>query len=294
MTSGTDPEANLAAIADAAAAARRADAAMLFLPEMALLLDRDRARSAAHITTEADSPWPARLGAIAAATGLWVHAGSAPFASADGARRVNRSLVFAPDGALMARYDKIHMFDVDLPTGELWRESAAYDGGKRLALVDTPAGRLGLSICFDLRFPEIYTALAAAGASLIAIPAAFTVPTGSAHWHVLMRARAIETGCFIVAAAQCGLHADGRQTYGHSLVVDPWGRIIAEADAATDAATDAEANAGAAAQRDGAAIIVADLDADAVAAARVAIPLDRSRNARRWDGITGDQGTRRR
>ena len=282
MTSGTDPEANLAAIANAAAAARRAGAAMLFLPEMALLLDRDRARSAAHITTEADSPWPARLGAIAAATRLWVHAGSAPFASADGTRRVNRSLVFAPDGALMARYDKIHMFDVDLPTGEHWRESAVYDGGERLALVDTPAGRLGLSICFDLRFPEIYTALAAAGASLIAIPAAFTVSTGSAHWHVLMRARAIETECFIVAAAQCGLHADGRQTYGHTLVVDPWGRIIAEA------------NAGTAPQRDGAAIIVADLDTDAVAAARAAIPLDRSRNARRWDAITGDQGTRRR
>ena len=145
---------------------------MLFLPEMALLLDRDRARSVAHITSEAASPWPARLAAIAAESNLWLHAGSAPFLSDDGSKRVNRSLVFAPDGRLAARYDKVHMFDVDLPGGESWRESASYAGGDVLALVDTPAGRLGLTICFDLRFPELFAALVAGGAHIIAVPAA--------------------------------------------------------------------------------------------------------------------------
>lgn len=264
MTSGIDPEANLAAIARSAGAARAGGAAMLFLPEMAVLLDRDRERSAAHITAQSASPWPARLGAIAAAHGLWLHAGSVPFASADGMRRVNRSLIFPPDGRLAAHYDKIHMFDVDLPTGESWRESAAFDGGDALAVVETPAGRLGLSVCFDLRFPELYAALADAGALLLAVPAAFTVPTGAAHWHLLLRARAVETGSWVIAAAQGGTHADGRQTFGHSLVVDPWGTIVAEADHAD------------------AALIFAEIDADAAARARAAIPLGMSRAARRW------------
>ena len=267
LTSGIDPAANLDQIAAAAAAARSAGAAMLFLPEMALLLDRDRARSAAHIMREADSPWPAQLAAIAMANGLWLHAGSAPFLSDDGTRRVNRSLVFAPDGQLAARYDKIHMFDVDLPDGESWRESAAYAGGDRIALVDTPAGRLGLTICFDLRFPEQFAALAAAGASVIAVPAAFTVPTGAAHWHVLLRARAIETGCFIVAAAQGAAHADGRTTYGHSLIINPWGEILAEGPGGDSSAVTPT-------------LITAKIDPAAVARARGAIPLDRSRERR--------------
>jgi deaminated glutathione amidase len=283
MTSGIDPVANLAAIAAAAASARGGGAAMLFLPEMALLLDRDRARSAAHINAEPDSPWPGQLSAIAAREGLWLHAGSAPFVSDDGQRRVNRSLVFRPDGQIAARYDKIHMFDVDLPTGESWRESAAFDGGDALALVDTPSGRMGLSICFDLRFPELFAALGAAGATLIAVPAAFTVPTGAAHWHILLRARAIETGCFIVAAAQGGTHGDGRQTYGHSLIIDPWGQILAEGGAGGSA--------------DQAAILFADIGAHAVAEARGAIPLERSRASRQWRGqgsslsIVRDKGT---
>jgi deaminated glutathione amidase len=270
MTSGTDPQANLAHIAAAAADARRAGADMLFLPEMAVLLDRDRTRSGDHITREADSAWPTQLAAIAAQNGLWLHAGSAPFLSDDGARRVNRSLIFGPDGLLVARYDKVHMFDVDLPGGESWRESAAYAGGDHLVLVDTLAGRLGLTICFDLRFPEQFAALVCAGATIIAVPAAFTVPTGTAHWHILLRARAIETGCFIVAAAQGGIHADGRATYGHSLIIDPWGEVLAEAP-------------GSAGGGDKPQLIFANIDAAAVTRARDAIPLDRSRAARKLD-----------
>lgn len=269
MTSGIDPDANLAVIAQAAQRATAGGAAMLFLPEMAVLLDRDRDRSAAHIVTEAQSLWPARLAAIAAEQLLWLHAGSAPFASAAGGRRVNRTLVFAPDARLIARYDKIHMFDVDLATGESWRESAAYDGGETVALAPSPAGLAGLTVCFDLRFPELFSALVQQGATMIAVPAAFTVPTGAAHWHVLLRARAIETGSYIVAAAQGGLHADGRETFGHSLVVDPWGTIIAEADADT-------------ASTDGAQLIFADVDPAAVTRARAAIPLPLSRERRRW------------
>jgi len=234
MTSGIDPDANLATIDRAMAAAAAGGAAMAFLPEMSLLLDRDRARSGAHIAREADSPWPAALQAMAQKHGLWLHSGSMPLLADDGERRVNRSHVIDADGRICARYDKIHMFDVTLPSGENWQESAAYAGGDALAVVDTPLGVLGLSICYDLRFAELYRALVDRGATLIAIPAAFTVSTGEAHWHVLMRARAIETGCHVVAAAQSGTHADGRQTYGHSVAVDPWGAVIAEADASHD------------------------------------------------------------
>lgn len=264
MTSGFDPDANLADIARVAVAAQEGGAAMLFLPEMSLLLDRDRARSAAAITTEAASPWIARLAGIARNNGIWLHIGSAPFAADDGTGRVNRSLLFDPDGQIAARYDKIHMFDVDLPTGESWRESALYRGGGELVCADTPAGRLAHSICYDLRFPELYAALIQDGAALIAIPAAFTAPTGAAHWHVLLRARAIETACYVIAAAQVGTHADGRQTYGHSLVIDPWGAIVAEA---TEAAP---------------MLLFADLDSEAAGKARSAIPLARSRQNRRW------------
>lgn len=232
MTSGIDPDANLAAIDRAMAEAAASGAAMAFLPEMSLLLDRDRARSAAHITREADSRWPAALQALAEKHGLWLHSGSIPLLAEGGERRVNRSHVIAADGSIRARYDKIHMFDVTLPSGENWQESAAYEGGASIDVVDTPLGQLGLAICYDLRFPELFRALVDRGATIIAIPAAFTVSTGEAHWHVLMRARAIETGCHIVAAAQAGTHADGRQTYGHSVAVDPWGSVLADAGAA--------------------------------------------------------------
>lgn len=266
MTSGIDPDANLAAIADGAARAAAAGACMLFLPEMALLLDRDRKRSAAHMAKEAESGWPVRLAAIARDHGIWLHGGSAPFTSDDGNMRVNRSLIFDAAGKMLARYDKVHMFDVDLPSGESWRESNSYRGGDRLACVDSPAGQVGLSICFDLRFPELYAALRAGGADLLAIPAAFTVPTGRAHWHVLLRARAIETSCYVVAAAQAGHHTDGRETFGHSLVIDPWGQIVAEA----------EDNAG----QQEAMLLFADINAGEIAKARQAIPLERSRAVR--------------
>jgi predicted amidohydrolase len=141
-------------------------------------------------------------------------------------RWANRSFVIDATGAIRARYDKMHLFDVDLPTGESWRESAAYAPGEAAIVADTPVGATGLSICYDLRFPALYAGLAAAGAQVLSIPAAFTRPTGSAHWHVLLRARAVETGCFVVAAAQAGAHEDGRLTYGHSLVVDPWGEVL--------------------------------------------------------------------
>lgn len=265
MTSGIDPDANLATMDRALAAAAEAGAVMAFFPEMSLLLDRDRARSAAHIRREEDSPWIAAYGDMARRHGLWIHTGSAPFLSDDGSRRVNRSHVIAADGSVAARYDKIHMFDVSLPSGESWSESSSYAGGESLVVVDTPAGRLGLSICYDLRFAELYRALVDRGAELLAIPAAFTVSTGEAHWHVLMRARAIETGCHILAAAQAGAHADGRTTYGHSLAVEPWGDILGEAQGVTD---------------DGFALVVAPVDPAAMTGARQAIPLARSRENR--------------
>ncbi len=265
MTSGIDPDANLAAIDRAMAAAAAQGASMVFLPEMSLLLDRDRQRSATHIRREADSTWLPALQAMAQHHGVWLHSGSMPLLADTGDRRVNRSHVIAADGSIRARYDKIHMFDVTLPSGENWTESAAYAGGDALTVVDTPLGRLGLSICFDLRFPELYRALVDRGAELIAIPAAFTVPTGAAHWHVLLRARAIETGCHVIAAAQGGTHADERATYGHSLAVDPWGRILAEIVEAGDDPT----------------LALAPIAKEARREARSAIPLARSRAARR-------------
>jgi predicted amidohydrolase len=268
MTSGIDPDANLRAIDRALGEAAKHGAAIAFLPEMSLLLDRDRQRSAAHIVREADSPWPAALQDMARRHGVWLHSGSMPLLSDDGSKRVNRSHVIGADGSIRARYDKIHMFDVDLPTGEKWTESAAYAGGEAIALVDTPIGRLGLSICYDLRFPELYRALVDGGAEVIAIPAAFTVPTGEAHWHTLVRARAIETGCHVIAAAQCGVHADGRATYGHSLAVDPWGVVLAEAAAKSGAGDQ------------GFDLIAVEIDAEAVTKARQAIPLARSRTVR--------------
>jgi predicted amidohydrolase len=158
--------------------------------------------------------------------GIWLHIGSLAVLSDDG-KVANRGLVVDREGAVRARYDKIHLFDVDLPTGESWRESNVYSPGKGVVLVNgTPVGKLGLTICYDLRFPGLFARLAEAGADLISVPAAFTVPTGRAHWHVLLRARAIEAGLFVAAAAQVGSHEDGRQTYGHSLVADPWGEVL--------------------------------------------------------------------
>jgi predicted amidohydrolase len=161
----------------------------------------------------------------AARTGLFVHLGSLAV-RAEGALLANRGFLIDAGGAIRARYDKLHLFDVDLPTGESWRESASYRPGSHAVVADTPAGPMGLAICYDLRFPDLFRALTDAGALILSIPAAFTVPTGRDHWHVLMRARAIEAGVFVIAAAQGGVHEDGRETYGHSLVVGPWGEIL--------------------------------------------------------------------
>ena len=223
---GIDPAANAEALVRRVHEAGAGGAAMLFTPEMSGLLDRDRERASAHLRSEAEDPVLAAVREAAAAAGIWVHLGSLALLAEQGDKLVNRGFVIDASGAIQARYDKIHLFDVDLPTGESWRESAAYRGGDKAVVADTPVGALGLSICYDLRFAELYSALSNHGATVLSIPAAFTVPTGEAHWHVLMRARAIEAGVFVVAAAQVGSHEDGRATYGHSLVVDPWGKVL--------------------------------------------------------------------
>jgi deaminated glutathione amidase len=227
MTSGIDPAANGRAIVAGMEEAAAGGARLLFTPEMSGLIDRDRVRASASIVGEEADEVLAAVRAAAARLGLWVHLGSLALRPGGGeARYANRGLLIDDRGAIRARYDKLHLFDVDLPTGESWRESAAYAPGDAAVVAETPAGRLGFSICYDMRFPDLYRALSDAGAEILSAPAAFTVPTGQAHWHVLLRARAIEAGCFMVAAAQVGTHADGRRTYGHSLVVDPWGEVL--------------------------------------------------------------------
>jgi len=222
---GIDPQANAEALVGAIETARAGGAVMLFTPEMGNLIDRDRDRAAAHRRTEAEDPVFRAVAAAAARSGLWVQLGSIGVDAGDG-RMANRALLIDDQGAVRARYDKMHLFDVDLPDGGSWRESASYRAGADAVVAETPAGRLGLSICYDLRFPALYQALSDAGATILSVPAAFTVPTGRAHWHVLLRARAIEAGAYVVAAAQSGRHADGRETYGHALVVDPWGEVV--------------------------------------------------------------------
>ena len=227
MTSGIDPVANAATMVMAVQQAAEQGADMLLTPEMAGYLDRNRQRAAETLRSEADDPVLAAAREAAARHGLWVHLGSLPLKEEGGdGRWVNRSFVIDGKGEIRARYDKIHLFDVDLATGESWRESAVYRPGEKVVAVETPWGRIGLSVCYDLRFPDLYRALTNAGATMLLVPAAFTVPTGEAHWHVLLRARAIEAGCFVIAPAQTGRHDDGRETYGHSLVIDPWGEVL--------------------------------------------------------------------
>ncbi len=227
MTSGIDPAANAAVMVAAIAQAAKGGAVMLFTPEMSGLVDRDRVRAKASVRCEDEDVVLAAVCEAAKAHSIWVHIGSLAVDAgrADG-KFANRAFLIDAQGEIVARYDKMHLFDVDLPTGESWRESGAYVGGEGPVVAETPVGKLGLSICYDLRFPELYQALSAGGATVLATPAAFTVPTGQAHWHILMRARAIENACFVVAAAQVGHHADGRETYGHSLVVGPWGDVL--------------------------------------------------------------------
>jgi len=250
------PAAALDHLAPLVREAAAAGARFVLTPEASNMMQRRRDARDAHLADEASDPVVAGLAALAAELDVWLLIGSAMVRTGrdDDDRAANRSLLIDPSGRTVARYDKLHVFDVDLPGGESYRESASVRPGEAAAVADTPFGRLGLSICYDLRFPQLFRALARAGAEIITVPAAFTVPTGRAHWETLLRARAIETGAFVLAPAQGGLHEDGRATWGHSLVIDPWGEVIARRD------------------DDAAGVLMADLDMSGVGRARAAIP----------------------
>ncbi|MDX8523042.1 carbon-nitrogen hydrolase family protein [Mesorhizobium sp. MSK_1335] len=228
MRSGTSPERNAADMEILVRQAAAQGATYVQTPEMTGALVRDKEAGAAAFTTEDKDVVVATARRLAKELGIYLHVGSTAIRRADG-KLANRAFLFAPDGASIASYDKIHMFDVDLDNGESWRESAAYEPGTEAVVTDINGTRLGFAVCYDLRFPQLFRAEAMAGAEVLTVPAAFTRQTGQAHWHVLLRARAIENGAYVIAAAQGGLHEDGRETYGHSLIVDPWGHIIAEA-----------------------------------------------------------------
>lgn len=261
MCSGTDIERNAQAMERLVRAAAGRGAQYVQTPEMTGALQRDRAALRAALKAEEDDVIVATARRLADELGIYVHVGSTAIARPDG-KIANRGFLFGPDGARLCRYDKIHMFDVDLDNGESWRESAAYTPGETAPLVDLPFGRMGFAICYDVRFPELFKAQAQAGAEIMTLPAAFTRQTGEAHWSVLLRARAIENGMFVIAAAQGGVHEDGRETYGHSMIIDPWGRVLAEAGGA------------------GEEIILAEIDRADVASARGKIP--NLKNGRRF------------
>lgn len=234
MTSAQDPADNLSVIEERLRKAAAAGATLIALPETCVFMERGRKAMQARLTAQQDNSDLKQIAALTAELGVHVLIGSMVLASEDTERAVNRSLLLAPDGTVAASYDKIHMFDVTLANGETHAESASYQPGERLAVADIGEAKLGLSICYDVRFPTLYRRLAEAGADIISVPSAFTRPTGKAHWHILLRARAIETGCFIIAPAQVGAHENGRETYGHSLIIDPWGQVLAEAGDADD------------------------------------------------------------
>jgi predicted amidohydrolase len=252
MCSGRDVARNLADAEALIREAARQGAEYVQTPEITTLMETERARLFAAIRPEEGNPAIAHFSALARELKLWLHVGSMPVLLGTG-RIANRSLLFAPTGEIAARFDKIHMFDVELPGGETYRESKNYQPGNAGVLADLPWGTLGLTVCYDLRFPHLYRALAQAGADFLAIPSSFTRKTGEAHWHVLMRARAIENGCFVLAAAQAGKHEIGRETYGHSLIVSPWGEVLADGGTATG-------------------VIVADVNPGEVQEARQRIP----------------------
>ena len=228
MRSGVTPAANVDAAAKLIAQAKAAGAGYVQTPETTNIMESKRDRLFETIREEESDPSLAAFRELAKKHGLYLHVGSLAIKLLPD-RAANRGFLIDPQGEIVARYDKIHMFDVDLANGESYRESRTYRPGEIAVTADLPWGRLGMSVCYDLRFPALYRALAEAGATFLAIPSAFTRQTGEAHWSVLMRARAIETGCFVLAAAQGGTHENGRETYGHSIVVDPWGRVLAEA-----------------------------------------------------------------
>jgi deaminated glutathione amidase len=230
FTAGPDPEPNLKEATRLIRQARDAGATFITTPEVSNFIESGQRRRA-KARREADDPFLSGMRELARETGAWLLLGSLVIDPGDNAgddRLANRSFLIDANGGIVARYDKIHMFDIDLPGGESYRESANYQPGETAVIADLPWGRMGLTICYDVRFPALYRALAEAGASFLTVPSAFTRKTGEAHWHTLLRARAIENGCFVFAAAQCGLHENKRETYGHSLVIAPWGEILAE------------------------------------------------------------------
>jgi predicted amidohydrolase len=252
MRSGRVPAANLDQAAGLIREAKKAGAGYVLTPEMTNIMEVGRDKLFAALAPEESDPCLAAFRELARNLSIYLHIGSLAI-KVPGDRAANRSFLIDPKGEIVARYDKIHMFDVDLAGGESYRESNNFRPGEIATLADLPFGRLGMTICYDLRFPALYRALAEAGATVLAVPAAFTRQTGEAHWHVLLRARAIENGCFVLAAAQGGLHENGRETFGHSLAVDPWGKIIAEAGSEPG-------------------VIIAQIDPAAVTAARAKIP----------------------
>ncbi|MER8733686.1 carbon-nitrogen hydrolase family protein [Mesorhizobium sp. M1227] len=253
MRSGTSPERNAVDLERLVREAAGLGATYIQTPEMTGALIRDSQARAASFTSEDKDIVVSTSRRLAKEIGIFLHIGSTAILRADG-KLANRALLFGPDGATIATYDKIHMFDVDLDNGESWRESAAYEPGTEAVVAEVNGAKVGFAVCYDLRFPQLFRAEALAGADLLSVPAAFTRQTGEAHWHVLLRARAIENGAYVVAAAQGGVHEDGRETYGHSLIVDPWGRIVAEA------------------AHDEPAVIVAEIDPAQSVAARKKIP----------------------
>jgi deaminated glutathione amidase len=252
MRSGLKPAANIDDVVRLISEAKSAGAEYVLTPEMTNILAAKREHLFGAIVAEEADPSLATLRELARQLGVYIHIGSLAV-SLSPERAANRSFLVDRKGNIAARYDKIHMFDVDLANGESYRESRNYRPGEQAVLADLPWGRLGLTICYDLRFPALYRALAEAGATMLAIPSAFTKQTGEAHWHVLVRSRAIENGCFVFAAAQGGKHENGRDTYGHSLIVDPWGRIMAEGS--TDPG-----------------VVMAEIDPTEIANARARIP----------------------
>lgn len=250
--SGNEIAANVSEVSDLIRAARADGAELVLLPEVVSLMETRSKIMFERSHNEDTDPALKAFRALAEELGIWLHTGSLPIKLSD-TKIANRSFVIDPAGRIAATYDKIHMFDVDLPGGESYRESKNYQPGETAVVADMPWGKLGLSICYDLRFAYLYRALAKAGATFLCVPSAFTRVTGRAHWHVLLRARAIETGCFVFAPAQTGTHANGRETYGHSLIVDPWGEILADAG-------------------EGVGYVTADIDPAAVDAARSKVP----------------------
>lgn len=228
MRSGKEPARNVRDFEALVREAAGQGATYVQTPEMTGAIVGDKDARAAAFTSEDKDLVVASGRKLAAELGIHLHVGSTAIVRADG-KLANRAFLFGPDGATLAVYDKIHMFDVDLDNGESWRESSAYEPGREAVVADTALGKFGFAICYDLRFPQLFRAEALAGAEVLTAPAAFTRQTGLAHWHVLLRARAIENGAFVIASAQGGKHEDGRETFGHSLIIDPWGRILAEA-----------------------------------------------------------------